>query len=273
MRTVTSLILLLWATALQALESGLYELTSDSKPGKPVPDQISRATLDFTSNDNEDFTCTLSRHDPFSVDECLLVLKDKPLIYGQGMFWLRGGRSAYDNEYRMTASGRGAAIAEDLIRHFNPTIGKRKHPGHRMMAKFIRSKSRYKAGEPVELGFKITNVGDAPFAFQQGGKQRGARDNQFTFSAEEVGEKMLPDIGSPRHMGGLSSYTKLSPGESVEILVDLSNWFNFECGKHYRIYGSYWMELVDPDGIKSSHLPRYLWNDTVSDAFDIGMEE
>lgn len=267
------MILLLGATALQALESGLYQLTSDSQPGKPVPDQISRATLDFTSNDNEGFTCILYRHEPFSVNECLWVSKDKPLTNGQGMLWFQGGQSAHDHEYRMTASGRGTAIAEALIHQFNPTVQKREHPGHRMMAKFIRSKSRYKAGEPVEVSLKITNVGDTPFAFQQGGKQRGPRDNQFTFSADEEGEKMLPDIGSPRHMGGLSSYTKLAPGESVEILVDLSNWFNFERGKHYRIYGSYWMELVDPDGIRSSHFPRYLWNDTASHAFGISMEE
>lgn len=267
------MIMMLGATALQALASGLYEFTSDSKPGKPVPDQISRATLDFTTNDNEGFTCILYRHEPFSVNECLWVLKDKPLTDDPGMLWFRGGQSAQDNEYRMTASGRGVALAEALIRHFNPAVQRREHPGHRLMARFIRSKSTYKAGEPVEVSLKITNVGDTPVAFQQGGKQRGARDNQFTFSAEEAGEMMLPDIGSPRHMGGLSSYRKLSPGESVEIPVDLSNWFNFERGKHYTIYGSYWMELVDPEGIRSSHFPRYLWNDTVSHTFGISMEE
>src|SRR5690606_22633329 len=124
-----------------------------------------------------------------------LNLPNKVPLHGERrLHFSSGGSPSSDGEYFATTSGYGAAAAEELIRLFNPQVLRRRHPGHRMMATFVPAKKKFEAGEPVLVTLKITNVGDAEFAFEQGGKQRGSRDNQFTFSAQDLWHhKMLPD--------------------------------------------------------------------------------
>jgi hypothetical protein len=129
---------------------------------------------------------------------------------------------------------------------------------------FIPEKEEFLLGEPVTAKLRITNVGDADFTFNIGGRQRGARDNQFAFSAELVGDKMLPDIGDPRHFGGLGASVTLKPGESHEIHVDLTKWFAFKESEIYMLRGSYYMQFIDPA------LPDFvIWEDFACSEFEV----
>jgi hypothetical protein len=127
-----------------------------------------------------------------------------------------------------------------------PGPPERRHPGHQMKTEYIAATPEFKIGEPVPVVLRITNIGDAAFTFMRGGRQRGARDNQFAFNAQ-LGRRMLPDVGDPVHFGGLGSYVLLRPGEHVEIPVDLTKWFSFGEAGLCSIRGSYFMAFADPE--------------------------
>lgn len=132
----------------------------------------------------------------------------------------------------------------------------RRHPGHRMYVQFIPSKPAFAPGQPVPITLRITNVGDEPFNFMRGGRQRGARDNQFAFNAQ-LFDKMLPDIGDPINFGGIGSFILVKPGEHTEVSVDLTKWFAFKEPGVYMMRGSYFMEFADP--ATETYLP--IWTD------------
>ena len=141
----------------------------------------------------------------------------------------------------------------------------RRHPGHRMQVQFIADKESYPSGEPVVVTLQIKNIGDSPFMFMRGGRQRGHRDNQFAFSAQQ-GDSMLADIGNPTHFGGLGSFVSLAPNEAVHIPVDLTSWFNFTKTGRIFIRGSYYMQFVDAEGYSQ------IWEDFACAEFYITIE-
>ena len=104
--------------------------------------------------------------------------------------------------------------------------GDEKHPGHQMLVEFIPAKAEFSLGEAITVYLHITNVGDHPYAFIEGGRQRGSRDNQFAFSAEFY-DKMLPDIGNPVNFGGLGFPVAVKPGRTKEISIDLTSLVQF----------------------------------------------
>jgi hypothetical protein len=140
----------------------------------------------------------------------------------------------------------------------------RKHPGHRVVLKLTPDKETYRPGEPVTLAVDITNVGDVPVLFTDGGKQRGARNNQFRFLAYGTGGhgKAVPDTGDPWHHGGLSSLRPLKPGESVRHTVNLDKWFTFTQPDTYRITALFELEL--------HHMPERFMRTTIWDELVVG---
>jgi len=122
----------------------------------------------------------------------------------------------------------------------------RRHPGHKMEASFNPSQETFSTDGPVLVTLKIKNIGDTPFKFMRGGRQRGPRDNQFAYTAEQ-NNRMLPDVGEPTNFGGIGSYVVLAPNEEVEISVDLTKWFDFKEPGLVMLRGSYYMYFGYPD--------------------------
>ena len=131
-----------------------------------------------------------------------------------------------------------------------------RHPGHKMQVTFSPVKEPFALGEPVTVVLKITNIGQSDFMFIRGGRQRGARDNQFGFTAQ-AGDRMLPDIGNPVHYGGLGSFVTVKPKETVEIPVDLKKWFAFDREGIFELRGTCFMKFCDPVTETSS----VIWED------------
>jgi hypothetical protein len=140
----------------------------------------------------------------------------------------------------------------------------RRHPGHKMEIAFLPTKDAFAPDEPVKVDLRIKNVGDTEFMFMRGGRQRGARDNQFGFTAQ-AGDRMLPDIGSPIHFGGLGSYVRVKPKETIEIPVDLKKWFAFSAEGFFELRGTYYMRFSVPDA--EDHRP--IWEDFACAEFSI----
>ena len=122
----------------------------------------------------------------------------------------------------------------------------RKHPGHRIEVTWTPDKEPYEPGETVTLTMAIKNTGTTPLRFEHGGKQRGKRDNQFRFIAQEGYDgKGLADTGDPTNFGGISQCITLQPDEVYTAKVELTKWFTFQEPNTYRITGVLEMPMKD----------------------------
>lgn len=216
-------------------------------------DKWQRAEVWSVANDNSRFAVTLRTVDP-AVDRgepatVVLVVNDVGLP-----FYSRGQHT--DGTLDLTFTARGEAEARKVAAVLKAEPVLRKHPGHRVVLKLTPDKESYRPGEAVTLAVDIANVGDVPVRFQMGGRQRGARNNQFRFLAYAgAGSgKAVPDTGDPTHFGGLSTHWPLKPGESVRETVRLDRWFRFAAPDTYRITGLYELELHDA-------ADRVIWDD------------
>ena len=232
--------LLVLAPTLWAAEMGLYELSADFHPAKPFRDKIEQAILESRSNDNNSYYLRLGHSGPFSLkkDRIGLVVGDKVIHF------FSDRADSPEGEHWLSAIIEDTNLVSQIVQYFKPVVRERRHPGHRMLVTFMPDKDSLVSGEPVTAKLRITNIGDSSFTFMHGGRQRGARDNQFAFSAELAG-KMLPDIGDPTHYGGLGGGVTLKPGEHHEIAVDLTKWFAFTQAGTYSLRGSYYMRFMD----------------------------
>lgn len=244
---------------------GLYELSDNDRPTKSLTNKIERAELRSQSNDNGKYELILSSDHPFSLHFGKIGL----VLGNQVIRCNMGGGGSESGHYAIGAGIDDTNLVPRLAQFFNAKVEQRHHPGYLMLVSFIPDKTEFALGEPVSARLRITNVGTSNFTFVQGGRQRGARDNQFAFSAESAGDKMLPDTGDPRNFGGLAGYVTLKPGESHEIPVDLTKWFAFTKAGFYQVRGSYYMEFVD----LSASGGGTLWEDCACAEFTVRIKK
>ncbi|MGA8366193.1 MAG: hypothetical protein ACLQMT_09570 [Candidatus Acidiferrales bacterium] len=266
------LVLLVAAPQLTAANIGLYDISDSSHP-KPLQDQIERAAIFSTSNDNKHFELNLYPSHSFS-----LPCNQVELVVGSTTFRFDGQSVINGQPVVIGASIDDPKVVPQIAKYFHAKVQKRRHPGHRMLVEYIPDKEEFTAGEPLTVTLRITNVGRREFAFMEGGHQRGPRNNQFAFSAESsetelvggmrVG-RMVPDTGDPTNYGGLAGSVRLKPGQSFEIQVDLADWFKFKRGETYYVRGSYLMELVDPKTRDSDTI----WEDYACAEFTVKMKD
>ena len=134
----------------------------------------------------------------------------------------------------------------------------RKHPGHKLLVTVQPKQSSYRPDEAVTLVMTIRNVGETTVSFYDGGKQRGSRNNQFSFMAfRQAGVgPALPDTGDPKHFGGPMGIKRLAPGDVFTKEVVLTGWFKFAEPDTYGITAMYELGLLD-EGDRT----RTLWDD------------
>ncbi len=234
-----------------ALANGIYEIaevgaavrTLNGKEihlGEKIGDSVSKVVVDSISNDNEQYSLSLVKESAFSKE------------VGNVALCVEGYCVAFDSAFndRNMTFGMGARVssspaAEVFARFFGVTPKKRAHPGYALATRFVPEKDSFLLNEPLSITLEVKNVGSVPVRFQVGGKNRGARDNQFGFTA--YGSSAVPDTGSPFHMGGESVIRTLKPGETFDKTVDLRKWFTFQKPGAYFITGTYDMSFFDPD--------------------------
>jgi len=83
----------------------------------------------------------------------------------------------------------------------------------------------------------------------EGGRQRGARDNQFAFIAHRNGGwgRAVPDTGDPENKGGPASFRTLDPDGVFTMEVDVTKWFKFQEPDAYGLACVYEIELFEPN--------------------------
>jgi hypothetical protein len=95
-----------------------------------------------------------------------------------------------------------------------------------------------------------TNTGTAPVGFEIGGRQRGPRDNRFSFAVTRDGVA-LPIKPAP-DFGGISYFKRLGPGESAEVSANLLDWVDLDHPGHYAITATHETDLS-----KAGEMPNY----------------
>lgn len=174
-------------------------------------------------------------------------------------------------KFTLVSSGHGATgemldsisfyadsqVATNVANALKVTPKIRKHPGHKLQTRFVCNDMTTNTTVTLE----ITNLGDSTVVFQDGGMNRGMRNNQFGFAGFRNG-KALPDIGSPVHFGGRSTYVSLKKGETFQKRVNLTKWFDLSEKGYYDVRGTFYMEFHS-----STEDHRIMWADYVGAQF------
>ena len=272
-RTCVAAAILVLAGVAQAqdLGPGLYAMTADGTGrivnradtdgqvglGQRLSEQLREATLVSESNDNSQFRLSLVAGPiPEHGGPQSLAL----FVAGQCIpVWGQSDRKA-DGTIAVEGNVGSQAAAAKIAAELNIKPQTRQHPGHQLLVTFQAQKPAYLPGEAVTLVMTIKNVGRVTVRFYDGGSQRGARNNQFGFTAFRfAGESpALPDIGDPMNFGGKMGLPTLAPGDTFTKEVELTNWFKFSEAGSYRITGMYHLTLLG----EGDQRPRtVLWDD------------
>lgn len=150
----------------------------------------------------------------------------------------------------------GKEAAERIAKELGIEPQLRKHPGHKLLVTAEPKQTSYRPDEAVTLVMTIRNVGETTISFFDGGKQRGPRNNQFSFTAFRMSGfgPALPDTGDTTNHGGKAGIRKLAPGDAFTKEVLLTGWFKFSEPDTYRITALYELGLLGADG-------RTMWDD------------
>ena len=111
-------------------------------------------------------------------------------------------------------------------------------------------KATTRADDPILIKLAVENTGKRTIGFLVGGRQRGPRDNRFSFAVSRNGTP-LPVLPSD-DFGGIAQYRNLGPGDKLEVSADLRAWFTIDQPGHYAIDAKHETELskdaLMPDG-------------------------
>ncbi|MEX2287217.1 MAG: hypothetical protein WD648_09020 [Planctomycetaceae bacterium] len=201
--------------------------------GELLSDKFGRAELRSVNNQNSHFQLFCSQAGPVSdFDPRRLAV----VVEGFAEQVIGNTPREADRRMDFVAPIPDAGVAERLAKTLKIELQKRTHPGHKIVTTFLPLKKAWKAGDSVTLEMTLTNVGDQPVIFQQGGQYRGGRDNQFRFITWSLHSfKALADVGSRFHAGGLSQLVTIEPGASFQSKIELKQWFEFKEPGDYEV--------------------------------------
>lgn len=224
--------------------------------GRLAAEEFDSATIASIANDNSFFRVDVRVAHSYSAIRGFTLC-----VAGLVMPAWGGHTDTEDARFtRFHAQLAGLENAKRVAMALNATLGLREHPGHRYVVSWTPSKPSYRPGEDVMLKMEIRNVGEVPFCFQDGGMDRGPRNNQFSFVAHRWhgSGKAIPDTGDPDNHGGRAGPVTLKPGESFAKDVKLTDWFKFTEADSYRITGMYRMGIRESDTVLEP-----IWDDFV----------
>ena len=124
-----------------------------------------------------------------------------------------------------------------------------RHPvAERVTGTFITPHASYRAGDTIEIVLTLLNPPGAPRVLRHaGGRQRGPRDNQFSFRITRDGVAVAPIEGWD--FGGISSYTPLDPGDNAGVRATLDRWGDISVPGRYVVECTYETQF-SPDGAR-----------------------
>lgn len=118
--------------------------------------------------------------------------------------------------------------------------------GERVVATFSASARAYAPGAAIEIAIRFNNPRGAPaVSWQRGGRNRGPRDNQFSFQIFRDGQPLTPI--EAHDFGGLSTFEALPPSGTAEVRTPLAPWGDVSVPGRYEVRCSYQTSFVPLD--------------------------
>lgn len=264
MKTMLLLVVITFGSAvteLTAQEDGVYEVLPKGGVGNAVTLTVLGGQISSGNNSNDEWHLFVKYpQEGFLPGNryCVFLEGRKKSIYG----WGSDGTPSYDFSLGLTTSEAKRASAMLGI----PLLA-RAHPGHRIDGTFSTDKAAYAPGELIVVTLKIRNVSNSPFYFTQGGRQRGPRDDQFTFFGR--GPQGTLAVKDAMNFGGILRVITVPPNEEVLITAELNSWLDTDKPGTYWVFGSYLLPIHQTDA--QAHNPT--WEDYITRPFSFEVKE
>lgn len=216
------------------------------------------------ANDNSRFILSLTNVQPLTSTPGMGYIT---LVVDGVAMTSHGQSQAADGTSALSFKFEGLEWAKKFAARLNCPLQIRTNPGRLLEATWRTDKDEYRVGEPITVTLELRNVSAKTVSFQNGGKQRGKRNNQFRFLAYRSGGHgtAVPDTGDPTHFGGIGGPLPLKPGESLKNSVKLDGWFQFTEPGVYRITGIFELQFSDPADAAVFNVP--IWDDLATGDF------
>ncbi len=121
---------------------------------------------------------------------------------------------------------------------FGVPLQERRPTGMWVTGVFSTTAPSYTAGQPVEIVLTLRSPLGSPIAqWERGGRNRGPRDNQFSFTVTRDGQPLPPIEGMDG--GGRSQLRPLAPGGSDEVHTPLAPWADLSVPGRYEVDCTY----------------------------------
>ena len=120
--------------------------------------------------------------------------------------------------------------------------------GQWVTGRFAPTRPVYAAGQPVEIVLWLESPPEVDtIRWKRGGRSRGPRDNQFSFTITRDGQALPPIAGFD--MGGISTRESLPGGGRSELRTPLAPWGDVGVPGRYVVECRYETVLL-PDGVE-----------------------
>ncbi len=141
--------------------------------------------------------------------------------------------------------GLDRALATLAAAHFDVPRQDRQVMGEALRGTFAAAARTIRSGSDLEVILTIRNP-PAASAIKRfvGGRQRGPRNNRFTFVIERDGQNIAPI--EAMDFGGVGGFMDVAPGTSGEVREHLSRWGDITAPGHYVVRCRYETELTGP---------------------------
>lgn len=246
------------ALATQSLSDGVFELRGLHRVSRPGMAEVTegtqrgqwaspgpmirpdRATLYSERNDNSAYVLDVRRRVP-SRRAC------------EGGLLSLDGRLVVTSSYSVEDHACGLffridrAMADLAATRLHLRRQDRSPVGESMVGAFHSDREHYASrGDDVVIVLTLANPAGAPLVrWQRGGRQRGARDNQWSFRITRDGQTVTP-IDAP-DFGGPTGFLDLGPGGQTEIRTSLAPWGDVTVPGRYVVECSFETVLM-PEG-------------------------
>ena len=240
-------------------KAGPKTITAQRSAGRTsravLQSKVTPKSIDITSvkNDNSQFTMwvVFPRH------------KDTDVLVNADGLWLVSESYGHDSTASQASFLLDRATAQRMAKALGVPLHERAELGEGLEASWsFPAKASSLNKDPVPVKLVVKNAGKTTVGFVIGGRQRGPRDNRFSFSVSRNGTPLK--ISEAHDFGGISYYKALKPGESADLSVDLRSWADLSLPGHYQIDARYEGELAkDAKMPQTAAERRHLWDLTL----------
>ncbi len=227
----------LGTTAVKATPKTVTTTRSGNRAGLAKPARkITPRSVEMTSHSNANTEFTMWVVFPRQTS-------DQDVLLSADGGWWQSESYGHDDSASQASFTFDRATATRLARELNIPLNERTKLDDGLQATWsIPATATIRPTDPITVRLQVKNAGKTTLGFVIGGRQRGPRDNRFSFAVSRNGAPVA--VKDAPDFGGLSYYKALKPGEAHDFAVDLRAWADLATPGHYAVDVSYEGELA-----------------------------